>query len=206
MMMTVKQYVESRDSSETTIKRRIKSFGWELPINPLNKKQRLLSTEHQRLLDESIGYTTPAVEPEILEPVQHYERSESVALALAENAILQTQITPLRTAEDNPLYQALQKQVQALQRQNDQQIQAIYQQGHAQRDTDAAIEAMDQLAIAQRAMSRATQHHQLEQDLYNQTRTQLNLATRGLPVNQPPAPTPQTSPQSTASSSGPDWL
>lgn len=208
MMMTVKQYADDRNSSETTVKRHITKLGLTLPVNPSNKKQRLISHDHQRLLDASIGCQTStpiAVESEILPPIQ-YERSEAVALTLAENAILQTQITPFRTADQNPLYQALQQQVQLLQLQNDQQLQAIQQQGQAQRDTDASIEAMDQLAIAQRAMSRAAQHHQLEQDLYNQTRTQLNLTARGIPVNQPPAPTPQTSPQSPAPSPQPDWL
>lgn len=205
MLMTVAQYSESRSVSESTVKSWIRRLGLELQPNPADRRQRLLTIDQQTQLDLHGKVRQPHPEVEVQQPVE-YRRSESVALTIAEHSILKAQLPTIRTAEENPLYQALAQQVQALQAQNAQAIQLIYQQGQAQRDTAAGIEAMDQLAIAQRATMRAANHHQLEQDLYNQTLTQLNLASRGIqvPQSQPTAqPVPQSQP---AASPSPDWL
>ena len=90
MMMTVKQYVDDRQSSETTVKRHIKKLNLDLPKNPLNKNQRLISTENQRLLDASIGCqsSTPiAAAVEVIE-VTPYQRSEEVSMIIAEGELL----------------------------------------------------------------------------------------------------------------------
>jgi hypothetical protein len=204
-------YKRQRDTSETTVKRRIKSFGWELPINPLNKKQRLLSVERQHLLDESIGYTTPTVEPTAVEVIEvtPYERSEQVSMIIAEGEILKAQhLIPYQPTAQNPLLLALQQQAAEMQQANQARYAQLQHNAQTQTETQQAIAAAKRIRLIEQAQQQAFENHQLKKQLIAQAETELELMDMGLsiPVNQTPAPTPQTSPQSAASSPQPDWL
>lgn len=200
-MLTVKQYAESRGVSDTTVKNHIRKLALDLPENPTDRRQRLLSNDHQLALDESLG-VSPIAQP-ITPEVIPYERGEAVGMVLAQNSLnpISYEIT---RPEDNPLFQALQNQVAALEQYNTQAYDALHHQTTAYRDADAAISAIEKLQIAQRARQKAFEHHSLEQQLYNQSLTELRMASQGLH-----APTQATAPaaqpqQPTASN--PDWL
>jgi hypothetical protein len=149
-MLTVKQYAESRDVSESSVKNHVRKLGLDLPENPADRRQRLISSEQQAQLDASLGVT-----PEIVPEVVPYERSEQVGMVLTEHALTIGHADyGYQRPEDNPLYQALQNQVQALNAYNTQAHNALQQQASAYRDADRAIDAIEQMQIVQRARSK----------------------------------------------------
>ncbi len=207
MMMTVKQYAEDRNSSETTVKRHITKLGLDLPINPNHKKQRLISTENQRLLDESIGCqsSTPIASPAV--EVIPYQRSEEVSMIIAEGEILKAQhLVPYQPTAQNPLLLALQRQAAEMQANNLARYQQIQQDNQTQQESQQAIAAAKRIRLMESAQQEAFEAHQLKKQLIAQATTNLEMMDLGFPVNQTPASTPQTSPQSAASSPQPDWL
>jgi hypothetical protein len=59
MLITVKDYAANRDISETTVKKYIRKLDLALSLNPLDARQRLLSTDQQADLDKAIGCNPP---------------------------------------------------------------------------------------------------------------------------------------------------
>ena len=207
MMMTVKQYVDDRQSSETTVKRHIKKLNLDLPINPTNKKQRLISTEHQRLLDASIGYQPPT--PIVLDvPVVEvipYQRSEEVSMIIAEGEILKAQhLIPFQRAEQNPLLLALQRQAAEMQQANLARYQQIQHDNQTQQEAQSAIAAAKRIKLIEAAQQEAFEAHQLKKQLIAQATTDLEMMDLGFSIE--PIPAPQHRPQSQPSESQPSWL
>jgi hypothetical protein len=212
-MLTVRQYAESRNLSESTVKGYIRRLDLDLPTNPNDKRQRLISGQNQAILDETIGCSSSQpVQAEVVP----YERSESIGMVLAESALTVGQYAmTYQNPDENPFYQALQHQVRALEIQNAQSIQALQHQGAAFRDVNAAIDAVEQMQIAQAARDRAFRHHNLEQQIYHQSLTEMRMASQGLST--PPAGeidhrrTPANtgeheSPSNPAPTANSDWL
>lgn len=207
MMMTVKQYADDRQISESTVKRHITKQKLDLPINPLNKKQRLLSRENQHLLDVSIGCqsSTPIAAVEV--EVTPYQRSESASMVIAEGEILKAQyLTPYQPTEQNPLLLVLQQQAAEMQQANQARYAQLQQNAQAQTETQQAIAAAKRIRLIESVQQEAFEAHQLKKQLLAQAATELELMDMGLSVNQPPAPTPQPRPQSQPSSQQPSWL
>ena len=207
MMMTLKQYVESRQSSDTTVKRHIKKLGLTLPENPTDKRSRLISTEHQQRLDASIGCHPPvaiAVDVPTIEVIP-YQRSEEVSMIIAEGEILKAQhLIPYQPAEQNPLLLALQRQAAEMQRSNQARYQQIQQDNQTQQEAQQAIAAAKRIKLMEIAQQEAFEAHQLKKQLIAQATTDLELMDMGLSssVNA----TPQMRPQSQPSESQPSWL
>lgn len=206
MMMPLSNYVESRQTSLSTITRHIKRLNLELPLNPNDKRQKLVSTENQSRLDASIGFQPAAAVETTVQPIEYYNRTEETGLVLAASSLAQAQITNFQSPDQNPLVQALKLQLQQMELQNAQNYQQMDQANQARRDNQAMVSAVDRLQTMQRAKMKAFNDHQLEQNLYDEERMQLDLQSRGFSpvVNQPPAPTLQAVPQS--SSLSPEWL
>ena len=190
MMMTLSHYVDSRQTSLSTINRHIKRLNLDLPINPNDKRQKLVSTENQSRIDVAIGYQpSAAVETTVtVEPIEYYQRTEDTAIALAESSIVQAGLSPIRTPDQNPLVQALKQQLVQLEQQNAQNYQQLHQSNQSRLDTQAMVQAVDRLQITQRARFKAYNDHQLEQQVYEDERTNLDLQARGF------TPTPPTTP------------
>ncbi len=204
MLLTVKDYADNRCVSESTVRKRIQKMGLALSVNPIDARQRLLTTDQQAELDKAIGCKPPTpTEPLTVEVMPSYERSESVALVMAE-AQLSTAIASsnFNFAQDNPLYQALAQQVQVLELENQRILQNIQTQSSANLDATAAIGAIDQLRLIQSARAEAAAEFILKQQVKAQALTEFELQSRGLaPVQQPhptPPPTSQSSPPSSS--------
>ena len=208
MMMPLSTYVESRQTSLSTINRHIKRLNLDLPINPNDKRQKLVSTENQSRLDAAIGYQPTASASVTVEPIEYYQRTEATGLVLAESSIVQAQLTNFQSPDQNPLVQALKLQVQQMEQQNAQNYQQMNQANQARRDNQAMVTAVDRLQIMQRAKMKAFNDHQLEQNLYEEERMQLDLQSRGFApmAIEPIEPIRQTIPQSSAPSPSPEWL
>ncbi len=207
MMMTLKQYVESRQSSDTTVKRHIKKLGLTLPENPSDRRSRLISTDHQQRLDDSMGYHPPApiaLDVPVVEVIP-YQRSEEVSMIIAEGEILKAQhLIPYQRVEQNPLLLALQRQAAEMQQSNLARYQQIQHDNQTQHEAQQAIAAAKRIKLIEAAQQEAFEAHQLKKQLIAQATTDLELMDMGLSVN--PDPTPQTRPQSQPSESQPSWL
>jgi hypothetical protein len=209
MMMTVAKYAESRGRSESTVKAWIKKLNLDLPTNPDDKRQRLISNEHQARLDDHGKVTAIDVQPEptaVEVEVTPYHRTEATSMMIAEGTILEAQLTTYQTPEENPVLQALKAQVIQLEQSNALRYQQVQAGIQSHRDTTTAIAAAKRLQIVEAAQREAVEEFTMRQQLKQQTLNNLELLSLGIPVNQPPAPTPQPSPQSSASSPQPDWL
>ena len=84
--------------------------------------------------------------------------------------------------------QALKQQLAQLEQQNAQNYQQLHQSNQSRLDTQAMVQAVDRLQITQRARFKAYNDHQLEQQVYEDERTNLDLQARGF------TPTPPTTP------------
>jgi hypothetical protein len=204
MLITVKDYAANRDISETTVKKYIRKLELSLSLNPLDSRQRLLSTDQQADLDKAIGCNPPTpTAPLTVEVMPNYERSESVSLVMAEaqaNTAIAT--SGFNLPQNNPLYQALAQQVQTLELENIHHLQNIQTQSTANLDATAAISAIDQLRIIQAARTEAAAEFLLKQQVKAQALTEFELQSRGLTpvvvqqVHPTPPPTSQSSPPS----------
>jgi hypothetical protein len=209
MMMTVAQYAESRDLSEATVKKHIKKLELELPCNPNDRRQRLISRENQQALDQSTRRSAPpspaAIEPPI--EVIPYQRSEEAAMVIAEGEIIKAQhLVPYQSADQNPLLIALQRQAAELQQSNLARYHQIQNDNQTQQEAQQAIAAAKRIRLMEAAQQEAFENHQLKKQLLAQATTELELMDMGLSVNNPPVPTKQTVPQSSAPERSPDWL
>lgn len=204
-MLTVAEYADSRNISESTVKAAITRLGLDLPPHPQDKRKRLISLAHQSQLDSSIPKAQP---PAVVTPVvevQHYDRPESVGMVIAERAMVIGAIDyQPQAASDNPLYQALQARLEAMKSQNALVVQQVQQNTAANRDTDVAIDSLRQLEIIQAAQARAARDHHLEQQAYLLAKQDLQMQAAGLApvVAQQPHPTPPPASQSSPPSSG----
>jgi hypothetical protein len=208
MMMPLTSYVESRQTSLSTINRHIKRLNLDLPLNPKDKRQKLVSSENQSRLDAAIGYQ-PSID--VIEPIEviPYERSENVSMIIAEGEILKAQhLVPYQRADQNPLLLALQRQAEEMQRSNNARYQQIKQDNQAQQESQQAIAAAKRLRLMEAAHQEAFETHQLRKQLIAQATTELELLDMGLSIssNQPPAPPLQTDPQSSSPAPSPEWL
>jgi hypothetical protein len=199
-MLTVAEYADSRNISESTVKAAITKLQLDLPPHPADKRKRLISLTHQSQLDAAIPKATPPLPtaPITVEVMPHYERAESVSLVMAEaqaNTAIAT--SGFNLPQNNPLYQALAQQVQTLELENIHHLQNIQTQSTANLDATAAISSIDQLRIIQAARAEAAAEFVLKQQVKAQALTEFELQSRGLaPVVQQPHPTPPPASQS----------
>lgn len=211
-MLTVQSYADSRKLSVATVKNHIKKLGLDLPLNPQDNRQRLISTENQRKLDESTRRsaptTVPTVEAEIIE-VTPYVRSESASMVIAEGEILKAQyLVPYQPTEQNPLLLALQQQAAEMQQANLARYAQLQQNAQTQNETQQAIAAAKRIRLMEQAQQQAFENHQLKKQLIAQVETELELMDMGLGL---PTPKPHSSPSQPVSVAPsdelqPDWL
>jgi hypothetical protein len=197
-MLTVAEYAESRNISESTVKAAITKLELDLPPHPADKRKRLISLAHQSKLDQAIPKAQP---PAVVTPVvevQQYDRPEAVGMVLAERAMVVGTIDyHHQSANENPLYQALQARLESMKSQNALVVQQVQQTTAANRDTDVAIDSLRQMEIIQTAQARAARDHHLEQQAYLLAKQDLQMQAAGLtPVAQPHHPTPPPTSQS----------
>jgi hypothetical protein len=213
-MLTVQAYANSRKLSVATVKNHIKKLELDLPLNPQDNRQRLISLDNQRKLDESTRRsapptpTVPTVEAEIIE-VTPYVRSESASMVIAEGEILKAQyLIPHQPTEQNPLLLALQQQAAEMQQANLARYAQLQQNAQTQNETQQAIAAAKRIRLMEQAQQQAFENHQLKKQLIAQAETELELMDMGLGL---PTPKPQPSPPQPASVAPspelqPDWL
>lgn len=211
MMMTVKTYAKSRGLSEATVKNHITRLKLDLPINPEDKRQRLISTENQNKLDIStrrspINPPAQTVEAEVIE-VRPYQRDEETSMIIAEGAIVQAQIQHSQLTHESPLLAALKANIAQQSQSNQLRYQQVVEGIHAQSDTSLAIEAARRLQLIEQGQRAAVEEFTTVQEIKRKTLDELNLLSLGLPptapksqvqespVVSPPSPEPQ-----------PDWL
>jgi hypothetical protein len=211
MMMPVATYAENRGRSESTVKAWIKKLNLELPVNPDDRRQRLISNQNQDLLDAH-GKVKPvapiAAAVEVIE-VTPYQRSEETAMIIAEGEILKAQyLVPYQPVAQNPLLLALQRQTAEMQQANQARYAQIQQDIHTQREAQQTIAAAKRIKIMEAAQQEAFEAHQLKKQFIAQAETELELMDMGLGL---PTPKPQSSPSqpvsvATSDELQPDWL
>lgn len=188
MYQTVAQYAQSRQLSESTVKAHIRRLDLQLPQNPTDKRQRIITTDMQTRLDTAIGCQPPAGPDAItVEVMPAYERPESVSMVIAE-AQAETAIATFVAPGQNPLLLALQQQVQSMEAQNAQHHLNLQSQAQTYQDSKSALDAFDQLRIIQNARAQAAQEYQLTQQVRQQALIEFEMQGRGLSVPQSPAP------------------
>jgi hypothetical protein len=213
-MLTVQSYADSRKLSVATVKNHIKKLELDLPLNPQDNRQRLISLDNQRKLDESTRRSAPTptivptVEAELIE-VTPYVRSESASMVIAEGEILKAQyLVPYQPTEQNPLLLALQRQAAEMQQANLARYAQLRENSQTQNETQQAIAAAKRIRLMEQAQQQAFENHQLKKQLIAQAETELELMDMGLGL---PTPKPQQSPVqpvsvTTSPELQPDWL
>jgi hypothetical protein len=213
-MLTVQAYANSRKLSVATVKNHIKKLELDLPLNPQDNRQRLISLDNQRRLDESTRRsapptaTVPTVEAELIEVVP-YERSEETAMIIAEGEILKAQyLVPYQPVAQNPLLLALQRQTAEMQQANQARYAQIQQDIHTQREAQQTIAAAKRIKIMEAAQQEAFEAHQLKKQFIAQAATELEMMDMGLSIAPAPSPKPQAPAASPEPSPElqPDWL
>lgn len=195
MRITVAEYAKTRNISDATVKAAINRLELQLEQNPNDKRQRLLSLEQQAQLDNAIPKANPSAIPTVPTEVIEYHRPTEVGMTLAKRAVTVPEITYTpTTAIDNPLFQALATKVNAIEVQNAAIAQQVQITITAQRDTEAAIDAYQQMDIIQQATARAHRDHQLDQQAYNQARQNLQMQAAGLTPVVPSSASPSAQP------------
>lgn len=207
--ITVGEYARSRGTSETNVKKYIRTEEWELRQNPRDGRQRLLSPEQQLYLDSKYSLSVQTAVP----AVQTYERSAEIAEVIIQGELVKADpsYSQLAVVEDNPYLVAINQKLTQVTHNNQIQFAQIQEQALAANDLDAAILSLQEQAAIQRGQQRAIREAQLEQTAYQATQTQIKMAQAGIaPIAAPapnapaasPAATPEPSESSPAVSSG----
>ena len=227
MILTLKQYISSRQISESTVKRHLKKLGITLPENPSDRRSRLVSPEDQTRLDISMSSNYPPAlgidaqgAPNLQTPIiaaaavdaaavdaaaVEYHRSESSNMLITEAQIIKAQnLIPYQRPDDNPLLAALQRQSAAMQQANLDRYNQIRYDNHTQRETEQAIAAARLIKLMESAQKEAFETHQLKKQMIAAATTDLELLE--LEFDSTPDPIPQPSPQTIPIKSLPDWF
>lgn len=227
MILTLKQYISSRQTSESTVKRHLKKLGITLPENPSDRRSRLVSPEDQTRLDISMSSNYPPAlgidaqgKPNIQTPIVdaaavdaaavdavavEYHRSDSASMIIAEAQIIKAQnLIPYQRPDDNPLLVALRRDAAAMQQANLDRYNQIRYDNHTQRETQQAIAAARLIKLMESAQKEAFETHQLKKQMIAAATTDLELLE--LEFDSTPDPIPQPSPQTIPIKSLPDWF
>lgn len=187
--ITVGQYAATRDISESRVKQAIRDQRWELPKNPRDARQRLLSNEQQAFLDNEYGWM-------LNQTVETYERPQQIAETIIQGVLVEDQINAgLIRIESNPLLLAIQARVDQVTQANAIQMGQINQNALACGDLEKALDAMADQAAIQRGQQRAMRDAQLEQASYQEATTQIRMVQAGFAA---PMPVPNGSAASAA--------
>ena len=210
-MLTVQAYADSRKLSVATVKNHIKKLELDLPLNPQDNRQRLISLDNQRKLDQSTRRsaptpaTVPTIEAEVVE-VTPYVRSEETAMIIAEGQILEAQLTTYQPAQENPYLSALKAQIAQQSEANALRYQQVVAGITSTSDTTIAINAARRMRLVEEAQREAAEEFMMKQQMKQQTTDELNLLALGIT---PPKPQPnpiQSVSVATSPELQPDWL
>lgn len=234
MILTLTQYVSSRQISESTVKRHLKKLGITLPENPSDRRSRLVGPEDQARLDISMSCShlsalviDAATVPNLQTPIAaaaavdaaaaavdaaavdaaavEYHRSDSASMIIAEAQIIKAQnLIPYQRPDENPLLVALRRDTAAMQTANLDRYNQIRYDNHTQRETQQAIAAARLIRLMESAQKEAFETHQLKKQMIAAATTDLELLE--LEFDSTPDPIPQTSPQTIPIKSLPDWF
>jgi hypothetical protein len=210
MMMTVARYAETRGLSVATVKNHINKLELDLPTNPEDNRQRLISSENQRKLDASTRRSAPdeakPVEAEV-QRITPYQRDEETSMIIAEGAIVQAQIQSSQFTHESPLLAALKASIAQQAESNRVRYQEVVQGIHAQSDTSLAIEAARRLQLMEQAQKEAVEEFTTVQALKRQTLEELKLLSLGLsPTNTAPKSQSESASPPLSPEPQPDWL
>lgn len=209
-MLTVQTYADSRKLSVATVKNHIKKLELDLPLNPQDNRQRLISLDNQRKLDESTRRSAPTaavptIEAELVE-VTPYVRSQETAMIIAEGQILEAQLTTYQPAHENPYLTALKSQIAQQSEANALRYQQVVAGITSTSDTTIAINAARRMRLVEEAQREAAEEFMMKQQMKQQTTDELNLLSLGIT---PPKPQPSPSQSVSVATSPelqPDWL
>lgn len=185
MAYTVAQYALLRKVSESTVKNWIKRLGLDLPQNPGDNRQRLILSEHKRMLDTcgSGSAPTPPV-PDFFDveliPESNYDRSEDTGMLIAEGSIVLARSQYNDSPDSNKVIQALKLITSQCENTNTQALNQIQSDIRSQTDTRASLQAARLIKIKEQAQMRAIQEYRLEQAIVEETKTDLELLELGI--------------------------
>ncbi len=199
-MQTVSEFAVSVGYTVQAVNAKIRKLELILEPDPIDNRKRLLSPAQCELLRSNFpnkaGETTPVNTPP--PPVYvEYQRPVEVGLVLAERSIAVGDIAyHHQRPTDNPVVQLLQQRLSDRRTANASNLTKLQSFTTANAETQATIEAVEQLDAIESGEQRADRLFFLEQEAFNRRKEALQLTQ--LQYQSAPQPTaqPQAQPQS----------
>lgn len=196
-MQTVSEFAVSVDYTVQAVNAKIRKLELILEPDPIDNRKRLLSPAQCELLrshfpsktGETASVNTPP-HPVYVE----YQRPVEVGLVLAERSIAVGDIAyHHQRPTDNPVVQLLQQRLSDRRTANASNLAKLQSFNTANAETQATIEAVEQLDAIESGEQRADRLFFLEQEAFNRRREALQLTQ--LQCQSAPQPTQQPQPQ-----------
>ena len=198
-MQTVSEFAVSVGYTVQAVNAKIRKLELILEPDPIDNRKRLLSPAQCELLrsyfPSKAGETAPVNTPP--PPVYvEYQRPVEVALVLAERSVSIGEISYQHQAPtNNPVLQLLQQRLSDRRAANASNLTKLQSFTAANAETQATIEAVEQLDEIESGEQKADRVFFLEQEAFNRRRESLQLAQL-IPQSAPqPAPQPPTQAQ-----------
>ena len=199
-MQTVSEFAASVGYTVQAVNAKIRKLELELSTDSIDNRKRLLSPAQCELLrsyfPSKVGETAPVNTPP--PPVYvEYQRPVEVGLVLAERSIAVGDIAyHHQRPTDNPVVQWSQQRLSDRRTANASNLAKLQSFNTANAETQATIEAVEQLDAIESGEQKADRLFFLEQEAFNRRRESLQLAQL-IPQSAPqPAPQPPTQAQS----------
>ena len=199
-MKTVSEFAVSAGYTVQAVNAKIRKLELILEPDPIDNRKRLLSPAQCELLrshfPSKTGETAPVNTPP--PPVYiEYQRPVEVGLVLAERSIAVGDIAyHHQRPTDNPVVQLLQQRLSDRRTANASNLAKLHSFTTANAETQATIEAVEQLDAIEAGETKADRLFFLEQEAFNRRREALQLAQLV------PQSAPQLAPQTQTQSSG----
>ena len=195
-MHTVSEFAVSVGYTVQAVNAKIRKLQLVLEPNPIDNRKRLLSPAQCELLRSHFPSKTDETAPP--PPVYvEYQRPVEVGLVLAERSVSIGEISYQHQAPtNNPVLQLLQQRLSDRRTANASNLTKLQSFTAANAETQATIEAVEQLDAIESGEQKADRLFFLEQEAFNRRKESLQLAQL-IPQSAPqPAPRPPTQTQS----------
>jgi hypothetical protein len=197
-MQTVSEFAVSVGYTVQAVNAKIRKLELILEPDPIDNRKRLLSPAQCELLrsyfPSKAGETTPVNTPPVY---VEYQRPVEVGLVLAERSVSIGEISYQHQAPtNNPVLQLLQQRLSDRRTANASNLTKLQSFTAANAETQATIEAVEQLDAIESGEQKADRLFFLEQEAFNRRKESLQLAQL-IPQSAPqPAPQPPAQAQS----------
>lgn len=199
-MQTVSEFAVSVGYTVQAVNAKIRKLELILEPDPIDNRKRLLSPAQCELLRSYFPSKTGETAPVNMPPPPvyvEYQRPVEVGLVLAERSVAIGEISYQHQAPTtNPVLQLLQQRLSDRRAANASSLAKLQSFNTANAETQATIEAVEQLDAIESGEQKADRLFFLEQEAFNRRRESLQLAQL-IPQSTPqPAPQPPTQAQS----------